>query len=298
MIKHETKYEIKGPGLFVIIRNDRFPFDKEKAPLNYKHDQERVLEAFKLLKEDGTPVDNVFIGENLRKEEGRDAEIIKDRVYRYKSFDSFITAVKEYKVNNNPAFVMFLLMSHGHRDGRFLLSYEKPCDYNSQEYASHWRSAPTDIIKPIQETYKQIPKIFILQTCRGGDARDALKMSGGDHDEVPVPENLLNYIPPASGTFILYPCGEGEQGYVYRVKDKNGGSLLVEELLVCIEDLERALSAMKDQQKIIEAMNAPLTGTTASKICLEDLMDGWLMDICRKTSDLVAKRYMWERKYK
>ena len=42
-----TKYEIKGPGLFVIIRNDRFPFDKEKTPLNYKRDQERVLKAFK-----------------------------------------------------------------------------------------------------------------------------------------------------------------------------------------------------------------------------------------------------------
>ena len=274
--------------MFVIIRNDRFPFDIEKTPLNYEHDQFRVLKAFKLLKAGGAPVDNVFIGENLRKEDGKGSDIFCARIYQYKSFDSFITAVKKYKVNHNPAFVMFLLMSHGDRDGRFLLSYEDHRDYSSEEY----RSASTDIIKPIQETYQQIPKIFILQTCRGGDVRDALELSGGNRDEVPVPPNLLDYIPPASGTFILYPCGEGEQSYVYRVRDNKGGSLLVEELLASIEDLERALSAMKDQQKIIDAVNAPLTGPTASKICLEDLTGGWLMDICRKTSDLVAKRYM------
>ena len=152
------------------------------------------------------------------------------------------------------------------------------------------KSVSEDIIKPIQQAYKQIPKIFVIQTCRGGDVREALNVSGGGSDQPVPPLNPRDYIPPASGTLILNPYGEGEAAY---------GSFLVDALFHWIENLRKALDSKASQQQMVDDVNAVVRDHgNDMEVCLEDLMDGWLMDICRKTSDLVAKKYMIERLYK
>ena len=64
-ITDERQYKLEGKGLFVIIRNNSFPFDAEN-PLNDKPDQRRILSTFKLRRGDGILEENVLIGEDLR----------------------------------------------------------------------------------------------------------------------------------------------------------------------------------------------------------------------------------------
>ena len=187
-ITHERQYKLEGKGLFVIIRNNSFPFDADN-PLNDRPDQRRILSTFKLLKEDERPKKNVIIGEDLREIEVAYDHNAPPRRNRKQvtniSFESFMDMVtNDYKnmENHSPSFVMFFLMSHGYSGGQFLLSYDKPEDEKNA-----LKSVPEDIIKPIQEAYKQIPKIFVIQTCRGGDVRAALPISGGGGDQPRCP---------------------------------------------------------------------------------------------------------------
>ena len=82
----EDEYKIDSKGLFLIIRNDEFPFDKAppRKPLDYVEDQKSIEQAFNLLNEDGTPQANVYIGENLRDESVSDSDTDPDNVYRNK----------------------------------------------------------------------------------------------------------------------------------------------------------------------------------------------------------------------
>ena len=303
----EDEYKIDSKGLFLIIRNDEFPFDNvpSRQPLDYVEDQKSIEQAFNLLNEDGTPQANVYIGENLRDESVSDSDTDPENVYRNKSLESFMKAVQGYRKTSEagPSFVMFFLMSHGADNGQFLLSYTE-----ESKKENSWRNLTTHIIEPIQEIYKSIPKIFIIQTCRGARDDDILATDSLNTGEAAEP-SMEGFIPRSADTLILYPCAAGQVSYAW-IKGSQRGSFLMSEFVRAVAVLGLNLSSVHGQQQMIDEMRgvagrytqpSPLGGTHAPvrlDVNLESLLNAWLTDICRTTACQVAQKYMWEKQYK
>ena len=360
-VTHDGEKNETGKGLFVIIRNDAFKYEhylegqskpwKEVNNLEegYKKDTELLRKTFNLKKGD----ENVKYHENLTAEDPNGEN----------QFEKFIQReVLPYKVKK-PSFVFVVLMSHGLANRVFLLAdtnhaaccrepphqcdeikmqnaekkkvscckvnpgeccAKKPGKLHSQGGSCHERRVKEDLIEKIQENFPGIPKIFLLQICRGGKTDDLSKqkMSGGGV-KAPQPKD---YIPKSADTLVIYAGAEDQITWVNNTpaKDNPVGSLIVYEFCHAILELEKRLKAISpiltqlqnlsaqpgdgsdidgdnsDADVMKQAMDF-LQGEIAGqhpdpniRVDVEGAVGGWLDDICRVTAANVARKYLIE----
>lgn len=303
-------------GLFVIIRNinHRLQYPTEEhdytrvRELNYGPDETHLLEVFKL---EHTP-DNLLLKLNLTNKDGGNC------------FDTFISEVCGRK--KKPAFLMFFLMSHGFEDGDFLLGTKQNKDvdccctlerniwqYNNpgKEQNSQWhrredncyaRNIVKDVISKIckSSTYRDVPKIFVLQLCRGSnESFDKLKDDGRAAETSSSTQSHVTseteLFVPFPDTLVLNACVEGETATVSSADIE--GSLLIqyfckalEELKVCGDQFKRLVDIIKDttgnKDKELEKVNQSVRVELSDR--KEDITGGWIMNVCHRTSALVS----------
>lgn len=73
-------------------------------------------------------------------------------------------------------FVVFFLFTHGYTDDLFMLSVQSPprqsplcCNggHTFKDPECYWRNLRQEIVQPIQQEFKDKPKLYFVQKCRG-----------------------------------------------------------------------------------------------------------------------------------
>ncbi|XP_067939024.1 uncharacterized protein [Watersipora subatra] len=312
----QYEWEKKQQGLFVIVRQTihRLHFDpslcrnqktdwSKRHTLDYGSDETTIRETFNLL---GKPR-NLLRKENLTNTKGND------------SFDKFMHEdVCGYgkDAENKPAFIMFFLMTHGFENGDFLLaehgnkvlSRKKKTEYVSKKgcCAKHSRhrltkkcfarNIVTDIVDKICGSFPEaeIPKIFVFQCCRGN-----LKgVEGQGHSLQPATSSTELFLPNRHDVFIFWASVEGYVSYAVKKLCKNKtstaslwckGSILIQSFCKSITELVRN---SRSHRELVTKLQQQ-AGVDAQVIkemtrLQEELMGGWIMNVCQRTTSLVA----------
>ena len=299
----EMEYEVRGKGLFVIIKQVTHGFSyrdvvwPKRPKLNYDEDVNKILDTFNLDKNFYNY--NLLYGSDLTNSGGEE------------SFDDFITKVLNY--SHKPSFLLLFLMSHGGEDGEFLLATKKEnkasplpeCCGGDHSFDGicNGRKVVKDVIARVCECqkFKGIPKLFVLQTCRGvfhdpthkdeADAPVPIPRSGPSSSEL--------FIPSYSDLFVLRPTIEGNLSFVH----KKDGSFLISDFCDAIAELK---FEMKEMDSIVSQAYLKMCpkGRRHNRVrqCLavdrylgrqlsgEELLGGWLVNICQSTAAKVSKR--------
>ena len=292
---------------------------KNREPLNYEDDWKELKKTFKLEPELQMPGGKVVrvLGEDLTNTPAPNTGEPTDN-----TFDKFMDDVCKYDEENPPEFVMFFLMSHGFENGDFLLA-SKGQTINRQEISDppccrnepnkrHSRQGPCfarnvfkDVIKRICDAYpREIPKIFIIQCCRGSEKENIEGV--GQPLVISNPSDNELFIPDYPNTLVLRASVEGYVAHVKRQSatgsNRVNGSLLIQYLCKAITDLmdtdipeyknllsiiEQKISEQEDktEQSVVDQQRQLLRSLKERR---EDLTGGWIMNICQRTTALVA----------
>lgn len=258
----------ESKGLFVIITNKKFGYNyllprgdqwRTTDLAAYTRNTKQLEDTFRIKSGDL----NVKWEDDLtsNKNDGR------------KFFDKFIDEIKPREGHPPYSFVFVVLMSHGHNNEIFLLSdtQDISCCLNgkgehSLEGDCHGRNVHDHLIMPIQKQFPHIPKIFLIQACRGGRMDDYLA-KGDNHD-------LFGSgpIPRSADTAVFYPVGREQLSFV----DRNLGSYFLYEFC-------EAVSKLKER-----AQNSGKPSVEAASV------HGWFDDVCREVRSVVANKYICE----
>ena len=312
-------------GLFIVIKqlNHNLEYRGEdfssKPKLNYNADEDRIIELFGHHDKPWTRATNVFtrnymylkgllyppkkikppnmlIGTNLTNGNGPN------------SFYSFMQRVADYKKEHKqPTFIMFFLMSHGFDDGQILLSTTSfrtrqgattvgsCCDPRYPEEHSlsgdcYGRHIVEDVIKKVCKDYPDIPKVFIIQTCRGG--QNSIVKEGEADPNTGQQENsdIELFIPDCSDTLVFRACIEGHTALVQDEGDDRdmpkGGSLLIQNFCKSLEDLK---VTEEEFNKLMKKTKHKKKDATSELITLRENITGeWIMNVCQRTTALVT----------
>ncbi|XP_067938937.1 uncharacterized protein [Watersipora subatra] len=318
------KYPITEPGLFVIIHEKEHNIiyegeDFQGRELNYGSDERRILKLIhpkaekkgirKLidyLKHEEKP-HNIKVGVNLTKGDGKD------------SFNYFMTKeVLEYAKKHSPSFVMFFLLTHGFENGRFLLATKNtkgasssegnccnamaPGDPHQKNSNCHARHIVHDIIAKVATEYPNIPKIFVIQSCRGsmsGIEEKHKTKPESEQDTASLSDGLIElFIPDIEDTLVLRACVERCGAWVFYREDlpedfPEGGSLLIQTFCDAAEEL---IKTEKNYEKLLDGLSKKASNEKSDIVeqlekCREDVTGGWIMNICQHTSNR-ATNYM------
>ena len=286
-------------GLFVIIKqlkhrlhyvpDNQFDFDWSTRPqLDYNPDEKSILDVFKLKKQtdehDRSP--NLFIGQDLTSIDGGN------------SFEDFMETVVAYR-EQNPEFLMFFLMSHGFENGQFLLASqgvegergkiksrgrcclaEKKQKHKLRDecQARHQHS----VIDKMCANFPNIPKIFVFQCCRGSRG-DITEKDKADSEYVPLHQSSTElFVSNQPDTFVFSACIEGNASYVRR----ECGSLLIQEFCNVLEQLKK--ENQSHEELLIALGDEKADVLTCVEKRREDVIGGWLMNVCQRTANLVT----------
>lgn len=290
------EYDVDGRGVFVIIKLTRHKFRQPwrgLRELGYETDKESFLSTFNLPKDSA----NLLIVDELTNEEGETG------------YDNFIDTFEKQLIakdpnNEYPSFILFALMSHGTENGGFILSTPKgadlvaPCDCGPShvgEGSCYIRYITSDLMEKVHKckSYAGIPKIFIVQTCRGSLKNVTGKEAGDSALDISLSETEL-FILKYPDSFLFRPCVEGNGSWA-GMENSGRGSFLVENLCLALNELR---AAVDKHQKGVDAL-CRLKGATEKDHPLRDLMQhiavesshgGWLTNVCQRTSALVANK--------
>lgn len=288
----------RSKGLFVIVKHVTHHFKyptadddwSKKSPLNYQADVDTLVETLGL--------------------QGDSFNLPPEKDLTNETFDSFITKeVCEREWEKSPAFIMMFLMSHGFEDGIFLLSepgskVKDPCCKGKKEEHSHKGSCYTrrlvDVIGEICrcEQYKGIPKVFIVQCCRGMDSSviDLTQTSSGTDvtTESQQTTDTELFIPECPDTLVLRASVEGNIATVVK-GDKSeapGGSLLIQHFCQALDELRangeqfrkllQRVGELQGEDDLKKSVTCELNARR------EDIIGGWVMNVCQRTSALVT----------
>ncbi|KAF6039509.1 hypothetical protein EB796_002175 [Bugula neritina] len=314
----KTEYEVKNKGLFVVISNTSFNYkhnghDWSKEPtLNYGADEETLKKTFNLADD----ASNFILGCDLTSEDPEGGN----------QFDVFMdNLVKDNPNEPRYDFLVFVLMSHGLPGGKFLLAEERESPaccgsekgdvtHKYQGYC-HVRDIKKDMVKRIQDSRKflNIPKIFLVQTCRGDRmaAVNLRKPKGCSQSKPPSPTPIDadEFIPEGSDTYIMFACYEDHLSYVGK-----SGSLLVKYFCEAVDELQIAIRQSKTffselEHRLIDQGGASNMDTFNNDetmrhrnnyvteelelgklfVCPENLIGGWMENVAQKTMAKITK---------
>lgn len=298
------EYPITGKGVYIIINLDRHNFNGAWSgleKLDYESDRKNLLSVFNLTDK---PT-NLLMARNLTKEAGEGG------------FDYFMdnlksSLIKKDEDNDDPSFVVFVLMSHGTTNGGFLLSTPadaesrvEPCNCSSNNHEAgtdcYMRFITRDVLEKLCKAYPSpIPKIVIIQTCRGttrstvavGEADCVIK---GTECAAPSDDELCDL--KFADCFLLQPCVESQGCWV----SKDGtGSFLIGNFCYALRLLRyNAANLSKDADKLL-AIKGSTDGShpidkLVNHISSESFLNGWLTNICQHTALLASNVLIKEK---
>ncbi|KAF6036853.1 hypothetical protein EB796_004839 [Bugula neritina] len=321
--KAQSEYEIKNKGLFVTIRNSSFRYIHDSFcwytndKLEYEKDEQILKETFNL---DGSD-QNLLLGQNLT--------CLKDTEPQ-NQFDVFIDNLLEEKPDEESYdFLLFILMSHGLENDKFFLAESEIspacCNSESREAdhsyhgSCHLRDVKKDVVEKIQDSpkFRSIPKIFLIQTCRGDrmrvvtDSAEDIRRFSLSNKIRKMLDNKINpdkYIPIGSDTYIIHACIEDHSSWV-----EKEGSFLIQYFCEAVKELHTAMSQYKTfvgefkRRMIDECESQRDTATPNSAnigevykyfdrkgwnklvLCAESMTDGWIEGIAQKTIANITK---------
>lgn len=313
------EYVFDRKGQFVIVYNDAFDYThrgtdwSKQAKLDYPTDAKNIKSTFKL--DDDSS--NLKFGKNLtpysKNNESED------------QFDGFVDELLlEEDGEPNPSFLMFFLMSHGDRDGEFLLSENAAgsttpcCEGDDHTFSGRCRARKVyQLIQKIDSAeskkFLNIPKIFVIQACRGSraEAIPVSKAAPTRKPPPPKPSEADRFIPECSDVFIFYACIENQLSWVANTL----GSFAVESFCKSIADTTTANNQSNvlwsklciallgsdnngDSHEDLKSLNTQILqdryGLDKLKLGNENVADGWIEGICRqatvKVTDFLIKQ--------
>ncbi|KAF6024078.1 hypothetical protein EB796_017609 [Bugula neritina] len=323
--KAQSEYEIKNKGLFVIVRNSSFRYIHDSLhwygndKREYEKDEQILKETFNL----DASAQNLLLGQNLT--------CLKDTEPQ-NQFDVFIDNLLEEKPDEESYdFLLFVLMSHGLENDKFFLaeSEKSPACCKSESRKAvhsyhgscHLRDVKKDVVGKIQDSpkFRNIPKIFLIQTCRG----DRMKVRTKSAEILRCPflgvsnkirkqlENKINpdkYIPIGSDTYIIHACVEDHSSWV-----EKEGSFLIQYFCEAVKELHAATSQYKTflgefKRRMIDECESQRDTATPDGanigevyeyfdrkgwnklvLCPESMTDGWIEGIVQKTIANITK---------
>ncbi|XP_067938964.1 uncharacterized protein [Watersipora subatra] len=299
MMTEDLEYPIDGKGVFVVMKLCQHFFKKpwdKLSTLDYDTDKDSILETFNLT----LYSPNLLYAENLTNENSSNNNF--DRF-----MDTFSQQLEEKdEANKEPSFVMFVLMSHGLVNGGVLLSTPEseknrvdPCDCEPHTGTGecYVRYISTHIMKKVCDVYGHlsIPKIFVIQTCRG-DERGVILANGVDTRisrlNGVAPSELELFILNTSDCFLFRPCLEGHGSWA-GVEGSKFGSFFIKHFCQALKQLRESANHSAENRK-------KLSGVRGSKDCPhpferllslaneENMEGGWLVNICQRTTELVT----------
>ncbi|XP_067930166.1 uncharacterized protein [Watersipora subatra] len=299
MMQIEYPIDKSAKGLFVIVRQQTHQLNFHplspknecdwglKSELKYAADEERIKKVFAW----NFPQDESewLIRLNLENSEA-------DPKNHLTCFDSFM----EYVCRNDratPKFILFFLLSHGFENGVFLLA-AKGVTINGQRIPKMQccsgedthrlvdkcfaRSISRDIICKLSKRYPDIPKLCVIQTCRGG-AEENLQGSVSPPPTI-RPSATELFIADQSDTLVFRASVESYKAYV------ENGSLLIKSFCDAVSELQQNCRSYHNLLKTIGKNNPCLESYLRDH--REDLIGGWAMNICQRATALVTNRLL------
>ena len=141
-----------------------------------------------------------------------------------------------------------------------------------------------DLIEPIQEKYHGIPKIFLLQICRGSKTDDiARRMAMGRGAELPKP---VDFIPRTADTIVIYAGSEDQITWVSPSADQPVCSPIIYEFCQAVQQLEKRLISVSPSLAALNNLAANLSaGDDNSKDAVSSGMDYLQCEILHQQPD-------------
>ncbi|XP_067930169.1 uncharacterized protein [Watersipora subatra] len=292
-------------GLFVIIEqtsfNFRFDIANEKPvdwqyadELKYGSDTEALIETLGLHGDELVPPGRNLTGTSVHPEDSE----------KKKCFETFMEDVCSSE-RSDPKFIMLFLMSHGFENGIFMLasegkqvngqlvSDERCCSPSSGEQKPHTftgecyaRYIVKDIMEKVADRYKGIPKIYILQCCRGSKNKN-LKVGEAPPEDYSGIELFINNQPDA---LVFWASTE-----TYVSKVPTTGSFLIQSFCEAVKKLQ------ENKMLYGKLLNGEMGKLERDNVSLvkkyledhrEDVTGGWLMNVCQHTTALVTNHLL------